>query len=124
MGDGQPRAEWRPVERRAELEQSVVSLRDGPEEEIRVGAHPDGRVDAEAFDPTRELVDDVRERLLAGDTLLDRKPAPGWVDGEEPVADVLPDLDALDALVAVRHASNVRASNTMTGDVPGRRRTP
>ena len=98
-----------------ELEQVVVALRDRPEEEVGLGADADRGVGAEALDPPGELVDDVGERLLAGRALVDGQPPPRGIDAEEAVRDVLPDLDALDALVAVRHGANGTGAAAQAG---------
>ena len=95
----QPAGERRAVEGGAELEQVVVALGDLPEEEVGLGADPRDVVGPQALHPAGPLLDDVGERLLAGLALLDGQAPPGGIDLEEAVGDVLPDLDALDALV-------------------------
>jgi hypothetical protein len=60
--------------------------------------------------PFSVLVDHIGERVLAGQALVDRETAPPRVDPEEPIPDILADLDALDPLVfrPVAHARMVR----------------
>jgi chlorite dismutase len=95
----EPRSERRCVERRSELDEVVPAVGDLPEEEVRIGAHPGRRVHTEPLDPARPVLDDLRERLLAGDALLDREPPPGGIETEEAVRDVLAHLHALDPLI-------------------------
>ena len=88
----EPAGDRRAVQLGAELLEVEVALRDLPEEEVAVGADADRRVRAQMGEPIRPRLDDVRERLLAGDALLDRQPPPRGIDLEERVGDVLPDL--------------------------------
>src|SRR4029079_9127415 len=103
----EPRREGRAVERGSELEQVVVALGDRPEEEVGLGSDARHRVGPQALHATRELVDDLRERVLAGGPLVDREPSPRRVEAKEPVADVLAHTGALDPFVlALAHGAS------------------
>jgi hypothetical protein len=79
----------RPVERGAELAEVLVALRDLPEEEVDLRPDADARVRAEAVEAAGEVLDRLGKRVLVRGPLLDRQPAPGGLDAEEGVGDVL-----------------------------------
>ena len=85
----EPAGERRAVQRRAELAEVLVALGDLPEEEVAVRPHARDRVRAERGHAPGPVLDDLGERVLAGDALLDGQPPPGRIDPEERVGDVL-----------------------------------
>ena len=72
IGRRQPAGERRAVQRRAELTERLVALRDLPEKEIGLGTYAGRRVRAQVVETVGELLDDVGERVLRRLALLDR----------------------------------------------------
>ena len=89
VGRLEPAREGRAVERRTELLERLVTVRDLPEEEVGVGPDAGGAVRAQVLEALREGVHDLGELVLVRLALLHGEPPPRRIDAVEAVSDVL-----------------------------------